>query len=215
MKSGSRRTAPRGPSGAAPPPPDWLGEISLPIDEIGPGQVLYRVHRSSFDPVFFGPGSGVPPTNRFDCASSRFGVLYCGLTLRGALAETLLRNPQRLMVASTDIVGRSATSLVCPRALRVVRLHGAGLQIVGTDNAISTGPYEPCARWSDALWDHEDKPDGLAYQSRHDSGETCLALFERPDVRLTAQQTRSLSQMLREVAEVLNVFGKSVSEPSA
>ena len=214
MKSG-KRTEQRGPSGAAPPPPDWLGRISLPIDEIEAGQMLHRVHRSSFDPIFFGPGPRVPATSRFDCASGRFGVLYCGLSLRCALAETLLRNPQRLMVSSTDIASRSATSLVSGRPLRVVRLHGAGLQSVGTDNAVSTGPYEPCGLWSDALWDHKDGPDGLAYQSRHDSSEICLALFERPDIRLFAQETRPLSQMLRELAEVLNIFGKSLSEPSA
>ncbi|ESY66391.1 hypothetical protein X743_28625 [Mesorhizobium sp. LNHC252B00] len=214
MKSG-KKIAQRGPSGAAPPPPDWLGKISLPIDEIRAGQPLHRVHQSSFNPIFFGPGPGVPATSRFDCASGRFGVLYAGLTLRGALAETLLRNPQRLMVSSIDIAGRSATSLVSVRPLRVARLHGAGLQGVGTDNAISTGPYEPCGLWSDALWDHNDQPDGLAYQSRHDSSEICLALFERPDIRLTAQETRPLSQMLKELAEVLNIFGKSLSEPSA
>ncbi|TKB05835.1 MAG: RES domain-containing protein, partial [Mesorhizobium sp.] len=126
---------------------------------------------------------------------------------------TLLRNPQRLMVASTDIVSRSATSLVSVRPLRVVRLHGAGLQMVGTDNAVSTGPYEPCGLWSDALWDHKDQPDGLAYQSRHDSSEICLALLQRANVRLSARETLPLSQTLRTVADVLDIFGKSVSEP--
>ncbi|RWE90453.1 MAG: RES domain-containing protein [Mesorhizobium sp.] len=212
MKS-RKRTARRGPSGVAPPPPDWLAGISLPIEEIKAGQILHRVHRSSFDPIFFSPGPDVPPTSRFDSASGRFGVLYCALSLRGALAETLLRNPQRLMVASTDIVSRSATSLVSVRPLRVVRLHGAGLQMVGTDNAVSTGPYEPCGLWSDALWDHKDQPDGLAYQSRHDSSEICLALFQRANVRLSARETFPLSQTLRTVADVLDIFGKSVSEP--
>jgi hypothetical protein len=96
----------RGPSGLAPPPSEWLADISLPIDEIKAGQVLHRVHRSSFDPIFFDPGRDVPPTNRFDSASGRFGVPYAGRTLRRTLAETLVRNPQRLMVAMTDIVGR-------------------------------------------------------------------------------------------------------------
>ncbi len=208
-----KRTAPRGPSGLAPPPPEWLSEISLPIDEIQAGQVLHRVHRSSLDPIFFGPGPDVPPTNRFDSASGRFGVLYAGLTLRGALAETLVRNPQRLMVAMTDIIGRSVSGLVSDRSLRIVRLYGSGLQTVGTDNSISTGPYEPCGLWSDALWDHPDRPDGLAYQSRHDSSEICLAIFENAEVRLTAQGTHALSSILGEVAAVLDSYGKSVSPP--
>jgi hypothetical protein len=165
------------------------------------------------DPIFFGPGANVPATNRFDRASGRFGVLYAGLTLRGALAETLVRNPQRLMVAMTDIVGRSTSGLISDRPLRIVRLYGSGLQAVGTDNSISTGPYEPCSLWSDALWVHPDRPDGLAYQSRHDSSEICLAIFEKADVRLTANETHPLSGMLGDVAAVLDSYGKSVSPP--
>ena len=207
------RAAARGPSGLAPPPPEWLSDISLPIDEIQAGQVLHRVHRSSLGPIFFGPGPNVPPTNRLDSASGRFGVLYAGLTLRGALAETLVRNPQRLMVAMTDIVGRSVSGLVSNRPLRIVRLYGSGLQAVGTDNSISTGPYEPCGLWSDALWDHPDRPDGLAYQSRHDSSEICLAIFEKANVRLKAKGNHALSSILGEVAAVLDSYGKSVSLP--
>lgn len=208
-----RRAAPRGPSGLAPLPREWLADISLPIDEIPAGQVLHRVHRSSLDPIFFGPGPNVPPTNRFDSASGRFGVLYAGLNLRGALAETLVRNPQRLMVAMTDIVGRSVSGLVSDRPLRIVRLYGSGLQTVGTDNSISTGPYEPCGLRSDALWDHPDRPDGLAYQSRNDSSEICLAIFEKAAVRLKAKGSHALSVMLGDVAAVLDSYGKSVSPP--
>jgi hypothetical protein len=51
------------------------------------------------------------------------------------------------------------SELVCRRDLRVVTLYGSVLQAVGTDNAISTGPYEPCGLWSDAFWDHPDQPD--------------------------------------------------------
>jgi hypothetical protein len=208
------RAARRGPSGLAPPPPDWLDDISLPIDEIEAGQALHRIHRTSLDPIFFGPRRGVPPTSRFDSAGGWFGVLYAGLTLRGALAETLLRNPQRLMVGMADILERSASRLVSDRPLRIVRLYGVGLQTVGTDNAISTGPYESCGLWSDALWGHRDQPDGLAYQSRHDSSEICLALFERAGFQLLAKETRSLSGMFDQVAAVLDSYGKSVSLPA-
>jgi hypothetical protein len=185
----------------------------LPIHEIPVGQALHRIHRSSLGPIFFGPGRDVAPTNRFDSASGRFGVLYAGLTLRGALAETLVRNPQRLMVGMADVMGRSASRLVSDRLLRIVRLYGPGLQAVGTDNAISTGPYEPCGQWADALWDHRDRPDGIAYQSRHDSSEICLAIFERSDFQLVSEETRPLSSMFGEVATMLDLYGKSISIP--
>ncbi|MGB3814628.1 MAG: RES family NAD+ phosphorylase [Shinella sp.] len=201
----------RGPSGVALPPPFWLDTKPLSIEILPAGQILHRVHRSTLSPIFFGPGKGVSPINRFDSASGRFGVLYLGMTLSGALAETILRNPQRLMVAAPDITGRAATGLGVQRDLRIVRMHGPGLQALGTDNAISTGPYEPCGLWADALWDHPDKPDGLAYQSRHDPAEICIALFERPDLSFTVQATRLLTAILKDVAALLDTYGKSIA----
>jgi len=204
----------RGPSGVAPPPPVWLGGQTLPIDVFPAGTALHRIYRTGLDPVFFGPGPDAPPTGRFDSATGRFGVLYVGLSLKAALAETLLRNPQRLMVSMSEIRQRSATILTCSRPLRVVRMHGTGLQGLGTDNAISTGPYEPCGLWADALWDHGDRADGIAYQSRHDSGEICLALFERPDVTFRPGASSALSAMLGEVANLLDGYGKSLAPDS-
>jgi hypothetical protein len=201
----------RGAAGTAPPPPAWLGSKRVPVDLLPAGTVLHRIHHASLEPVFFGPGAGVPPTDQFDSASSRFGVLYVGLSRAGAVAETLLRNPQRLMVATSEIADRAATDLVCRRELRVAKLYGSGLPAVGTDNAISTGPYESCGLWSDALWDHPDKPDGVAYQSRHDSNEICLALFERPGMTFDIPSTKPLTAMLHEVAALLDAYGKSLS----
>lgn len=204
-------TSGRGPTGAAPPPPSWLQATALPLDVIPAGQVLHRIHRQALAPIFFGPGASAQPIYRFDSAGSRFGVLYVGLRRAGALVETLLRNPQRLMVAAADITERAATELTCNRALRVVRLYGSGLQTLGTDNAISTGPYEPCGLWSDALWDHPEQPDGIAYQSRHDSSELCLALFERNDMQLLVGRTKPLPSILKEIAALLDRYGKSLS----
>lgn len=194
----------RGPSGSAPPPPDWLNSAALPITMIPAGQLLHRLHRTQHGPVFFGPGAGVPPTYRFDSASGRFGVLYVGASLNGALAETILRNPQRLMVAMSDITVRSASKLSCERDLRVVTMSGPGLQTLGTDNAISTGPYEPCGEWADALWDHPELPDGIAYLSRHDPDEMCFALVERKPIGFAITQMRPL-------AAILDRYGKSIA----
>lgn len=201
----------RGPSGAAPLPPDWLKTTTLPIATIPAGHVLHRIHRSHLDPVFFGPGAGNHPVYRFDSPSGRFGVLYLGDTFAGAFAETILRNPQRLMVAEREIVSRSVSELVSRTALRVVTMHGAGLQVLGTDNSISTGPYEPCGLWADALWDHQDEPDGIAYLSRHDPGEVCFAIFERKPIVFDLTATHPLATMQSEVALLLDRYGKSLS----
>lgn len=142
-------------------------------------------------------------------------MLYVARNQAGAIAETLLRNPQRRTVDRLDIESRALTALTCRRALRVVRLHGTGLQQVGADNSISTGPYGPCGLWSDAFWQHRDVPDGIAYLSRHDTGEVCLALFERPDMRSVLEPgvTRPLMAMAVEVAEIIRAHGKSIEPP--
>ncbi len=54
-------------------------------------------------------------------------------------------------------------------------------------------------------------PDGIAYQSRHDSNELCIALFQRPDMEFEIKATRPLMAMLNEVAALLDRYGKSLS----
>jgi hypothetical protein len=213
VSSTSSAPARRGPSGAAPLPPGWLASATLPIQPIPAGTTLYRVHRSTHGSVFFGPGAGNPPTYRFDSLSGTFGVFYVGLGVAGALVETLLRNPARKMVDYTDIDSRALTLVHSDRDLKLVRLHGNGLQQIGCDNAISTGPYDPCGAWSDALRAHRSKPDGIAYQSRHDPGEICLALFERSDLALISDKTTELRDMLSTVANMLSSYAKSISNP--
>jgi hypothetical protein len=210
-------TAPaRGPSGAAPPPPSWLSTLALPISNVAPGTPLYRVHRAVNDPVFFGPGraaSGrpLPLVFRFDSPSGAFGVLYVAMELSGAVAETILRNPERQMFPQSQLTSRSATELRCARDLRMVQLHGAGLQQVGTDNSVSTGPYQSSGLWADALWHHPEAPDGIEYRSRHDPDRLCWALFERPALSFVKQKTTSLGSMLKEVRAILQPYGKSIS----
>src|SRR6185437_2422344 len=173
-----------------------------------------RVHRQDFGPVFFGPGPGVAPTYRFDSATGAFGVLYVALSFAGALVETLLRNPRRKMVNEAEIASRSASVLRCQRDLRLVWLHGAGLQVLGLDNAISTGPYEPCGAWADALFAHPTVPDGLGFRSRHDPDCMLLAIFERPDLVFESESETPLLKCLGEVAGVLGGYGKSIAPAS-
>ncbi len=201
----------RGPSGRAPMPPPWLPGISLPLDLLPAGTKLSRVHAIDRAPMFFGPGKGRAPTCRFDSLTGAYGVLYVGCGLEAALVETLLRAPARRMVDYSAIAGRASCQLAAARDLRIVRLHGAGLQAVGCDNAISTGPYEPCGAWADALWSHPDKPDGIAYQSRHDPRQICVALFERDDLALQAAGSLPLTDQIHAIARILGAYGKSIA----
>ena len=200
----------RGPAGTAAPPPDWLAGASLPLTVFATGTLL-RIHREDRSPLFFSPGPDCPPTGRFDSATGRFGVMYLALTFEGAFAETVLRNPARRLVAMGEIAGRSLAFIAAARPLRLVQMHGAGLQRLGADNAVTTGPYEPCGLWADALFAHSDAPDGIAYASRHDPEQVCVALFSRPDLALeTTHESLALTDLSTAVAAVLRRYGKGL-----
>jgi hypothetical protein len=201
----------RGPGGAAQAPPDWLSATRLPLDTIPAGATLVRIHRRTHEPVFYSPGPGTRPVGRFDSAARTFGVLYLATSFEGAFAETILRNPARRLVSLGEISGRSVAVLGASRAVRLVRLHGPGLQALGLDNSISTGPYDACGLWADALFDHADRPDGIAYASRHDPEQICVALFERADLSLTpASESEPLRDIMSDVAAALRRYGKGL-----
>jgi hypothetical protein len=201
----------RGPTGIARLPPDWLSGSPLPFQAIAAGSPFTRIHHSHRPPVFFSPGEGQPPAGRFDSATGRFGVLYLAFDFAGAFAETVLRNPARRLVSSGEIAGRSLAVLALSRAVRLVRMQGAGLQALGVDNAVTTGPYEPCGIWADALFAHADAPDGIAYGSRHDPEQVCVALFSRPDIAVTVvRESVPLTAMVGAVAAVLRRYGKGL-----
>lgn len=194
----------------APAPPADLCDRSLPLRLIRAGSELFRVHASMRGPIFFGPGKGEKPSYRFDAASGRFGVLYAAENQDAPLIETLLRNPARYSVSRDDIARRSMSSLTTGRDLRLVECSGASLSRLGTTSAFFTGPYSVSNAWSDALWDHPDRVDGILYPSRFNNQVECIALFERPDMPLNISRTVPLSRMLAKVGQVLDDHGKSI-----
>ena len=201
----------RGPAGSAPLPPPWLATASLPLLELAAGSTLVRVHRLGFGPAFFSPGPGQPAIGRFDSPSGSFGVLYMAQSLEGAFAETVLRNPHRRLIDPVEISSRAVSVLAVSRTIQLVEMRGRGLQSLETDNAVSTGPYGPCGVWADALFSHKDQPDGIAYASRHDPDQVCIALFSRVDIRLEiVSGPTPLADMAAEVADLLRRYDKGL-----
>jgi hypothetical protein len=91
-------------------------------------------------------------------------------------------------------------------------MFGDGLQAVGTDNVVSTGPYSASWAWADALFVHLDAPDGTAYASRHDPDQLCIALFNRSDITIgLLSGPTALSDMLADVASILRRYGKGIA----
>jgi hypothetical protein len=210
---------PTGPSGVASLPPAWLAARSLPLLTVPAGTLLFRVHQVIHNPIFFGPaidpatGARLPPTNRFDSLRGAFGVLYFGKQLEGAFAETVLRNPLRRFVSQRYVTLRAVSELTASRNLKVVDLHGPGLSAVGLTNAISTGPYNPCWAWSDYLWSHRDRPDGVAYASRHDPLQICYAIFERPEVTFHSRPATHFAALLPAIRSLLRKYDKILARP--
>lgn len=208
-----------GPSGTASLPPSWLATRSLPLVRLHQGTPFFRVHQQVHGAVFFGPdvdpasGTRQPPTNRFDSLSGAFGVLYLAERFEGAFVETVLRNPRMRFVSESYVALRAVSELICNRELRLVDLHGRGLARVGTTNAISTGPYAPSQMWSDYLWSHRDRPDGIAYASRHNPGQICYTVFDRPDTRFTAAGPTSFASMLPVIKGLLRRYDKILTRP--
>ena len=201
---------PRGPRGTAGPPPSDLHRRTLPKHTLRPGLELCRIHRLGRAPVFFSPAKGEPPAGRFDSPTGAFRVLYAAETLEGAFVETVLRTPSRLLIGSDEIMSRAFTSLRLNRELRLIDLRAEGLQQLGLDTSIISGPYDPCGLWADAFFYHPDKPDGIWYPSRYDPSQACIALFDREPNTISPVKTHPLTDVQRLVGEILRRYGKAI-----
>ena len=78
----------------------------------------------------------------------------------------------------------------CP--LQLVDIYGSGLAKLGADSELSSGRnYQLSRSWSEAIYLHTLKVDGIRYLSRHDNTRLCWGLFER-DYRLKEQNLGNL-----------------------
>lgn len=118
---------------------------------------------------------------RLNAPDGSYGVLYTAHSRRGAFAETFLREPGRTLLARDLIDSRAYAIIRIRRALRTARLYGNGLAVLGATAEITHGgpPYDLPQSWSKALHDHPMALDGIAYRSRHDDNEVCVAVFDR------------------------------------
>jgi hypothetical protein len=186
----------------------------LPTATLLSSTKIVRVHSLRFGTIFFGPGHDntcdrrFPPHNRFDSSIGRFGVLYAARTIDGAVIETILRSPQVRHVPFGPISLLALTELTLRRPLRLVAMHGPGLSRLGLTNAISTGPYPPCQAWTGYLRAHPDKPDGIAYLSRHDPKQICYAMFEPAEPLFDAADPTPFATMMPRIKAILANHGK-------
>jgi len=194
-----------------PLPPVDLAAFPLPLTRWERRSIVVRIHRLKYGPLHWSGGRGNPPAGRFDSANGSFGVLYAAQEFTGAFAETILRQPRQLLISLSEIEARGLSILATTADIDLVDLTGPGLSKLGLDARILSGPYDVCGAWADALYDHPAKPGGILYPSRFDPSQVCVAFFDRISSHLDAFTVPApLSEMLSDVAEVLDRYGKAL-----
>jgi hypothetical protein len=181
------------PPGAPPLPPPDFDLRDLAVREIAPGTVLYRIHRSSVEALYFGPRTRPDERGRWDAPDDSYGVCYLAEQGHTAVAETLLRELDREEVSQKgDLAPRSLARVRVERTLVLARMHGQGLRRMKATAAVVQGPYETTWRWSRAIHDHRRQVDGIAYRARHDDDDLSVALFDRAAGAVTVLKSTPL-----------------------
>lgn len=153
------------------------------LEEVPAGTELVRVYDRRWGPLHFNPTSSPA---RFRPIDDRHGTVvpsaYAASDVETALAEAVLRGVTALRggAAHPRLYGLQVDPLdLCvirlTRAVRVARLHGAGLTRLGLlrEHVIDCdeADYPYTARWAQALWGSRSRPHGIAWTSRqNDSG---------------------------------------------
>lgn len=177
-----------------PLPPRDLSIRALPLDFLPKGTVFHRIHAAAKSAIYFDKGDG----GRFNAPDGSFGTMYAANATDGAFAEVFLRDVSTSVVSEAFVATRALSLVRLLRDARVVRLRGSGLHAIGATAVVSAiWPYSVPQAWAKALFEHPSAPDGIAYRSRHDDSEQCIAFFERLppylDVTYTARDLLSQS----------------------
>lgn len=192
-----------GQPGPHPAPPSDLNARRLPIVQLNTD--LFRLHRIDRDPLHFGRAAQF----RFDAPDGAFGVLYVGDGPGCAFIETFGRLGGALrLVTDRELAGRGLVRITSRRPLRLVDLTAVGLRRLDADNWLCTGDYRIAQRWSAALHNHPDQPDGVRYRSRHDPSLVCVAICERAGDLLNVEHLSTLidTQHARLLADLLDIW---------
>ena len=166
-----------------------MARRNRPITEIAASEALYRVHAAHREARYYGNRDG---TWRWDDPDGGYGILYVGLTQAGPFAETLLRRPAEEAVVWSEVEKRRWAEFRTKEALRLADVHGKGLSFQGVTVAdisanhngkIYPGAYAKAQAISAEVYATTDL-DGIAYRSRLEPDQICVALFDRADHKI-------------------------------
>jgi hypothetical protein len=144
---------------------------------------------------------------RFDDPQGEFRICYFGSTLQACFAETFLRNPPVRILTVRDLANRSLATFELRRPVRLARLYGPALARLGMTAEIAMGAdYDQSQSWSRRIWDHAERPDGIAYHSRHDDSTMCIGLFDRARQSVMVVGDRPLLTQEHAVSQLLKRY---------
>jgi RES domain len=191
---------------ADPEPPSDLERRRLPLETLGRGQLIHRIHLTAKEPKFFGRTGNW----RFDSPDRSFGTLHAALSEQACFVETLLRGSGRF-VAQSELEIRSLCRIRVIRDLRLARLHGPYLARLAASAVVTAGPdYALSQRWARAIHAHPDRPDGILYRSNYDNDQFAVVLFDRAAGRIDDGVSTPLLSDLTLLGRILNLYKASV-----
>lgn len=186
---------------AHPEPSRELAHRKLPLVRLRGS--FFRIHRRRLAPLYFGRSK----LSRFDAPNGEFGVLYVGRDVPCAFIETFGHATGVRFVDHTELEERELSEITVERPLRLVDLRGNGLARIGADASLTSGlDYGLSQRWSRALHEHPQKPDGVAYRARHDPERTSVALFDRVAPLARARPRGTLDSDVARLAKLLDTY---------
>lgn len=188
-------------------PEDFGGRVLPTVTASGPWQ---RLHPGEYDAAYFGKTGA----SRFDDPRGEYGVLYVAEDAFGAFVETFLRNPELMMVDSSELERRSLSEIGSSSPLTLVDLTGEGLQKAGVTGELVTGDRAGTQALSRAIHEHPSRPDGIRYRLKHDLGRVGVAVFERSGESVRVREGRRgglLEPGNRQLlGEILDEYGKTL-----
>jgi len=160
-----------------------------PTTDVAEGESLHRIHAAANGARFYGKRDA---TWRWDDPDGNYGVLYLGLAREGPFAETLLRKPAQRAVLWSEVEKRRFARFRTTEPLCLADVRGKGLGWAGVtvaevaadhDSKTYSGAYAKAQAISVEVHASTDL-DGIAYRSRLDPDQICIALFDRADYKV-------------------------------
>ncbi|MBP8232126.1 MAG: RES family NAD+ phosphorylase [Rhizorhabdus sp.] len=171
-------------------PPPGFSSRPLEWHTVQKGEAFGRIYLGRYpDALGFGksPSRFSDPRRLKD--SSRFGVLYLGATLKVCFLEAVLRDQRDgltgdLPIHESEFDERQYAEIEVAERLRLVDLRADRAVRMGIPSDVARASDQALSRkWSLALHEHNEMPDGIIYPSRL-NGETNLAIYDRAVAKL-------------------------------